>query len=141
MTIHQKSTPALDSPCVALSASRGPGAGVHYLQGERTKMSRVLLEKCFIAGWDHHEGQIADLQVDQRVLLTREPENEYDSNAIKVIAGSFMIGYVPKVSNGALALLMDEGRLVEAKIAALDLGSKNPWKKCAVTVTLKVEGK
>ena len=102
--------------------------------------TRTLLEKCFIAGWEHHEGSAAKLEVGQSVILSREPDNEYDSNAIKVIAASFMLGYIPKAGgNGALALLMDEGRKVKAEIVALDLESKNPWKKCAIFVTTEVD--
>jgi len=51
------------------------------------------------------------------LALEREPENAYDSNAIKVFAvdeqgAGWHIGYIPKTSNAVLAMLMDEGSAV-----------------------------
>ncbi len=57
------------------------------------------------------------------LMLEREPDNEYDSNAIKVIAPIYNeakvieniahIGYVPKDSNTELAAMLDEGSKFE----------------------------
>lgn len=42
--------------------------------------------------------------------LLREPENAYDSNAIRVEIAGFFLGYIPKDVAKRLAPLMDEGR-------------------------------
>ena len=57
------------------------------------------------------------------LMLEREPDNEYDGNAIKVIApirnengiieDIAHIGYLPKDSNTELAMMLDEGSKFE----------------------------
>ena len=42
--------------------------------------------------------------------LIREPENAYDSNAIRVEVAGFFLGYVPKDTAKRLSPLMDAGR-------------------------------
>lgn len=52
-----------------------------------------------------------------KLTLMRDPNNRYDSNAIKVLAhdGKTLIGYVPRESNQQLGMLMDSfGAQVEA---------------------------
>ena len=109
---------------------------------------RTLLDKCFIAGWEYYDGERAlaeGMKEDDPIALTCEPENEYDSNAIAVYwyngKNAIKIGFVPRASNGALALLLD--RLpdyimsISAQIVTLQ-NSSNPWKRCAITVAAEV---
>lgn len=44
--------------------------------------------------------------------LVPEPENPYDPNAIKVMVGDILIGYIPKGKTAEVKNLMDEGRLL-----------------------------
>lgn len=57
-------------------------------------------------------------QMDEKtpISLVREPENEYDPNAIVVMAGDEQVGYVGREENVMLAPLMDAGILFEAEI-------------------------
>ena len=52
---------------------------------------------------------VASLQVGEPVVLTREPENRYDANAIRVerVDGA-QIGYIPREIAGRIAPFMDE---------------------------------
>lgn len=44
--------------------------------------------------------------------LVPEPENPYDPNAIKVLVGDTMIGYIPKGKTEKVRKVLDEGRLL-----------------------------
>ena len=45
----------------------------------------------------------------QKMSLEREPENEHDKNAIKVMVGNIHLGYVPKKLARKMAKLLDNG--------------------------------
>lgn len=47
--------------------------------------------------------------------LVREPENEYDYNAVKVVVGSLEMGYLPKMVAANIAPEMDSGKRFIAK--------------------------
>lgn len=59
------------------------------------------------------EKLVASLQPGERLILRREPTNEYDPNAVQVIAmvGMFeeVAGYLPKKEAAELAPIMDAG--------------------------------
>lgn len=46
----------------------------------------------------------------------REPENEYDANAIQVIHAGEFIGYLARASNHNIAGAMDEGATLSARM-------------------------
>ena len=53
---------------------------------------------------------VLDLKVgDDSLTLVREPENQYDENAIKVMKGDIQLGHVAKEVAAELAPLMDAG--------------------------------
>ncbi len=59
----------------------------------------------------------AELNVDDRVSLFREPKNEIDPLAIVVKDGqNRKIGYVPRADNAILARLLDAGKRIFGKI-------------------------
>lgn len=52
----------------------------------------------------------------KHVKFEKDPKNEHDSNAIKIMAGSSLIdmnliGYIPKDKNKSFAKLMDQGKI------------------------------
>ena len=54
--------------------------------------------------------------------MVREPENEYDPNAIRVaLFGQFTIGYIPKALAVDLAEQMDGGKQLEAEFVRLNI--------------------
>lgn len=54
----------------------------------------------------------------------REPDNEYDSNAIKVIVDNEHIGYLARANNVNLAEAMDHGAVLSAEV--IDFESRKP---------------
>lgn len=56
----------------------------------------------------------ADLHPGSVCTLEREPDNPYDSNAVKIICDGVFIGYVPRTDNAVLAMALDAG--AEAKV-------------------------
>ena len=55
----------------------------------------------------------------QPVTLVREPDNEYDQNAIKVISSFGQIGYVGRNNAEWLSRIIDEGRGVSAHVEGI----------------------
>lgn len=81
-----------------------------------------LLDFVQIAGTRHH---ISDDELNEKVqendklVLAREPENTYDTNAIAVLTQSGKrIGYVPQKRNLIIAALLDSGTKLFARVFA-----------------------
>ena len=71
----------------------------------RTLETRDMLVKC------------KDINAGDTLVLKREPQNKFDSLAIRVeTTGGVNIGYVPREKNGILARLMDAGKLIVAEV-------------------------
>lgn len=67
--------------------------------------------------------------------LIREPDNEYDANAIQVsLFGEFFMGYIPKHTASKLAPLMDTGKEFIAEFIQV-----NEWAPCdRIGMTIKI---
>ena len=65
---------------------------------------------------------IAGLQAGAVLSLTRQPENEHDSNAVAVTYGNLQLGFLNKRLAAHLAPLMDGGVRYRARIASLTGG-------------------
>ena len=74
----------------------------------------IYLKYVHIAGWNYREDiekAFDELEPGTRLTLRREPTNEHDELAIKVLSPSgIMIGYVPRHNNAVIARLMDIGK-------------------------------
>ena len=71
----------------------------------RSLETRDILVKC------------ENISAGDTLLLKREPENRFDSFAIRVETVEGMnIGYAPREKNRILARLMDAGKLIVAKV-------------------------
>lgn len=74
----------------------------------------IYLKYVEIAGWNYRddiEAAFDELEPGTRLTLRREPTNEHDELAIKVLSPSgIMIGYVPRQNNAVIARLMDIGK-------------------------------
>lgn len=51
--------------------------------------------------------QITNLEIGDTLTLERDPENEYDYNAVKVLFEGEFIGFIPKTDNAFLASWLD----------------------------------
>lgn len=68
---------------------------------------------------------VTNLAPGDEVQLEREPENEYDSNAVKVLVDGLFVGYVAKVDNFQIASHLDANRPYKASCVS-NLGDRKP---------------
>lgn len=82
-----------------------------------------IVQRSPLAGFRHYDGPDfwRDLRPGDRLELVREPENPYDSGAIRVEWRGRKLGYVPQRDNAAIARQLDHGIPLEARIAVLRL--------------------
>lgn len=98
----------------------------------------IFLFDTYVAGTTHVVG-IEELEpylnIDDKLDFFREPDNQYDEQAIviKIISG-VKIGYVPKQDNVIFARLMDAGKLLFGRISAKE--KKGSWIKISIKVYL-----
>lgn len=98
----------------------------------------IFLFDTYVAGTTHIEG-IEELEphlnADDRLEFFREPDNQYDKQAIVIkTADGVKIGYVPQNDNAIFARLMDAGKLLFGKITAKE--KKGSWVKLGIKVYL-----
>lgn len=63
-----------------------------------------------IVGAKYHVGAaeaLLTMRDDVQVTLVREPSNEHDTNAVKVVYGDQVLGFLPRPRNKELAAEMD----------------------------------
>ena len=96
-----------------------------YLEIIRTSLDKTGLPKPFVQEVELLNCNIAGttflnlediepkLKKHQLLVLKREPKNEYDGNAILILAeDGRKLGYVPQEKNEVLSNLMDAGKLL-----------------------------
>lgn len=69
---------------------------------------------------------------DIKIQLVREPENQYDANAVKVIADDRQIGYIGKEYATIIAPLMDEYEEFSAVVKGIGEYKNRPY--CEITI-------
>lgn len=82
-------------------------------------MNEIFLSFTNIAGTSYCNNQEAFKTLEKNVplLLEREADNKYDSNAIKVMTTDRKkLGYIPKSDNSIYARLMDSGKILNARV-------------------------
>lgn len=96
---------------------------------------RILVQSSPLAGFQYHAGASVwdEMQVGDTLLLTREPDNPHDRNAVRVSWHGRQLGYLPRAENAAVAIEMDRGSRIEARIARLR-AHRNPWQRVLIEV-------
>lgn len=82
----------------------------------------IHLFDSYVAGTTHLKDKsvLEVIKVDDSLVLRREGENKYDSNAILVLnEEKKKLGYVPKKDNIVFARLMDAGKILKARITKI----------------------
>lgn len=69
---------------------------------------------------------------DNTITLEREPNNQFDANAIKVLANNKQIGYIGKDYTSILAGMIDSGRKFTAKVKSCGEYKNRPY--CEITI-------
>lgn len=104
----------------------GAGAGSFLFSGFdinaeslRYDLKRVKIYDNYVRGVHFRKTDfLADLpKVNDVLHLEREPDNEYDRFAIKVVRNGKFLGYIAAYENITLALLMDQGVQLEASVS------------------------
>jgi len=102
----------------------------------------VHLKDVYIAGTQYHDiathKDLARLELGAVLRLKREPDNRYDTYAIRVEtdAGE-MVGYIPKHQNRTIARIMDQGVEVIASVDKI-APDEAPWRRIWIKVHEKV---
>ncbi len=96
---------------------------------------RLLVQSSPLAGFHYHAGAEvwAQLKEGDVLQLKREPDNPYDSRAVRVEWQGRQLGYLPRAENQAVAAEMDRGGRVTARIARLR-SHPNPRQRVLVDV-------
>lgn len=100
--------------------------------------STNLSLQTFIAGIPHRLGK--DVQIStiltlgQELTYSREPTNRYDQNAIKLIANTKHLGYIPKEDNPNIAKHLDSGGTMTALVTNID--KSDIWRGVKIRITL-----
>lgn len=98
----------------------------------------IFLFDTYVAGTSHIEGMEElepHLQTGDRLDFFREPDNQYDAQAIVIkIADGVKIGYVPRQDNVIFARLMDAGKLLFGRISEKE--KKGKWVKISIDIFL-----
>jgi len=67
-------------------------------------------------------------------LLKRQPDNQYDENAIEVYTlRGYKLGYLPRSENTVIAAIVDQDIEIRAELSFIDLEASS-WERFAVSV-------
>lgn len=98
----------------------------------------IFLFDTYVAGTSHIEGMEElepHLQTGDRLDFFREPDNQYDAQAIVIkTADGVKIGYVPRQDNVIFARLMDAGKLLFGRVSEKE--KKGKWVKISIDIFL-----
>ncbi len=100
------------------------------------QFQKIYLLQFFIRGFRFYKGveMIDQISHDGLVELVREPDNQYDENAIAIHYNGIKIGYVPQEDNLILARLLD-ARLLDLQAEITHINKKvADWEKIRVAV-------
>lgn len=118
---------------------------IKYLQNQKlglvlpTPFERdIYLFETIVAGTSHIEN-IADIEaqldLDDKLVFYREPDNRFDPQAIKIVTlKGDKIGYIPQKDNLIFSRLMDAGKELFGKITRKE--KKGQWTKIEIAIYL-----
>lgn len=100
---------------------------------------RILVQSSPLAGSQYYAmAEVWHLiRPGDRLTLEREPDNRHDRNAVRVDWNGQQIGYVPRAENRAVARALDQGEILEARVARLR-DDPNPWRRVEIEVYLRL---
>jgi hypothetical protein len=92
--------------------------------------ARIIVQQSPLAGFQYYDGKVFwdNMRVGDPLTLVREPQNPYDSNAVRVEWKGQPLGYVPRRDNRDVARQMDRGVAAQARIVNLK-DARNPWQR------------
>lgn len=117
---------ATETPTPQISRIAGILVGVavlvHLMMGVgRAQTSEILVQTSVTAGLAHHQARSVwdQIQPGDALVLTREPDNAHDPNAVRVEWNGYVLGYLPRTENAAVARQLDRGNRLQARVLRL----------------------
>lgn len=113
--------------------------GLHFLKGNNSATyQQYYLLQCFISGFRFYQGPklLSSMKVNDMLELVREPNNEFDQNAIALHWNKNKIGYIPAKSNEILSKLIDINIIeLQAEITYLNADVKE-WENVTIAISV-----
>lgn len=83
--------------------------------------SEFVVQRSLAAGLRHHAAKHVwdEMTVGDPLQLVREPANGEDVNAVRIEWRGFMLGYLPRSENTAVARQLDRGAPLRARVGEL----------------------
>lgn len=97
----------------------------------------LLVQVCFVNGFEHYEGKriFSRMRVGDLLRLVREAGNAHDDNAVRVEWQDRKLGYVPRNSNADIARQLDYGNRLRARVIRLSR-HRDPNRRVEVEIFL-----
>lgn len=111
------------------------GSAIASSKAAKPAANKLLLLKTELAGFQFHSGEeiFQQLEIDAPLILKREAQNMFDTNAVEVYWQEHKLGYIPRTDNVTVAQMMDRGEFVTAQINQVQF-SGDPWKRVGLGV-------
>ncbi|WP_198264265.1 HIRAN domain-containing protein [sulfur-oxidizing endosymbiont of Gigantopelta aegis] len=99
----------------------------------------VLINRFSIAGFQYYDGQscLKEIKQNDVLLLSEEPDNQYDKYAVEVSFQSKKLGYVPRTDNKHISRILQSGGKLTVKVDEID-SEKYAWDAVRVLVYMEV---
>jgi hypothetical protein len=109
------------------------------LGGTQADSIRILIQSSPLAGSQYYSASDLQpqMQVGDRLTLSREADNRHDRNAIRVEWRGHKLGYLPRAENRTVAAAMDQGDKLVARISRLS-DHPNPWRRVELEVFVEL---
>jgi hypothetical protein len=121
--------------CLSAAAAGTPGEHPPPIVMPTRGEVRILVQSSPLAGIQFYTAKEwwAEMQIDDRLELIREPDNRHDGNAVRVEWKGHKLGYVPRRENQAVAQEMDRGTRLSANISKLQR-HRSPWQRLKMNI-------
>jgi hypothetical protein len=114
-----------------LAALSGNGLSIDVMPKE------ILVLECIVAGTSFRDITAVekDLKATVKLVVKREPGNQYDEFAVALWYAEIKIGYLPKAKNETIARLLDAGKQFYAVLTAKEW--EGNWLRLDIKTYLK----
>ncbi|GAB4369882.1 MAG: HIRAN domain-containing protein [Calditrichia bacterium] len=104
---------------------------------ERMTIRKHMINRFSVAGFQYYEGPqlLPQMKPGEVLELLAEPENEYDSFAVKIMYQGRHIGYVPRSDNRHISRLLRRRVPLLCRISKIK-PQDDPWRRLRVKVWL-----
>ncbi len=106
----------------------------------RPSQASLLIQSSPLAGSQYHAlpDVVSQIRVGDLLTLKREADNPYDKNAIQVLWQEYLLGYVPRRENKAVARAMDRHEPLIARVVALQ-PDESPWRRLRFEISVPLD--